>query len=78
MTCVVAPREPEEPPDEDPAKEPPEASEPRTERMIRSVMVVVSTAAIDVTIVLMVSALSVGLAMNQKSMLTMFTIQMAP
>ena len=63
---------------DEPANEPPCTSEPRTERMMRRVIVVVSTAAMEVTIVLIVSFSSVGDAMNQKSMFTMFTIQIAP
>ena len=77
ITCVV-PREPAlAAAEEEPAKEPPCASDPRTERMIRSVMVVVRTAAMLVTMVLMVSRSLLGLATNQKIMLTMLTIQMA-
>lgn len=41
-------------------------------------MVVVRMAAMEVTMVLFESALSVGLAMSQKSMLTMLTTQMVP
>jgi hypothetical protein len=56
---------------------PPDWSKPRTERMIRRVMVTVNTAAMEVTIVLMVSDVSLGLTMSQKSMLMALTSQMA-
>ena len=58
-------------------EEPPEERVPRMERMMRRVIDDVITAAMLVTIVLIGSAGPVGLMMNQKSTLTICTIQMA-
>jgi hypothetical protein len=59
------------------AKEPPWLRVPRTERMMRRDMEVVRTAAMDVTMVRMESASSVGRMMNQKRRLARLTRKMA-
>jgi hypothetical protein len=64
----------EDPTVDDPGSGPPCVRSPRRPSTMRRVMEVVSTAVMDVTIVLMVSSGPVGLTMNQKKTFTRWTI----